>query len=138
MNLKKKILIIEDSSDIQETLTEILETQGFEVESASNGKDGLDRLINRELPELILLDLRMPVMNGEEFRRHQLQIPYLARIPVILMSADSYVSRKANFLKAERVLKKPFRIDDLLDLMDDALQSRNQTMKIPRELALPQ
>ncbi len=121
MNLKKKILIIEDSADIQETLSEILEAQGYSVELASNGKDGMDRLINREPPELILLDLRMPVMGGEEFRKLQLQIPYLSRIPVIVMSADSCVNRRANVLKTERILKKPFHIEDLMNLMKEAL-----------------
>lgn len=127
MNLKKKILIIEDSLDIQDTLSEILEAQGFNVELASNGKDGMDRLINREPPQLILLDLRMPVMNGEEFRRLQLQIPYLSRIPVILMSADSYISRRSASLKTERYLKKPFHIEELMRLMNEAL-SREQVL----------
>lgn len=126
MNLKKKILVIEDSAEIQDTLKLILEGEGFDVEVAANGKDGLDRLINRKPPELILLDLRMPVMSGEEFRRHQLQIPYLSRIPVILMSADSLVHRRAGSLRTERVLKKPFHIEDLLGLMDDALHSRSR------------
>lgn len=121
MNLKKKILIVEDSPDIQEILSGILEAEGFEVEIASNGKDGIDRLINRQPPELILLDLRMPVMDGEEFRKLQLQIPYLSRIPVIIMSADSYVNRRATVLKTERILKKPFHIEDLLTLMEKTL-----------------
>ena len=121
MNLKKKILIIEDSPDIQEILSEILVAQGFDVELASNGKDGMDRLINRNPPELILLDLRMPIMDGTEFRSLQLQIPYLSRIPVIVMSADSCANRRSGTLKTERILKKPFHIEDLLTLMQEAL-----------------
>lgn len=116
--MTKKILIIEDNTDISTALNEVLSDSGFQIEVAANGKEGLDHLINRELPDLILLDLFLPVMTGSEFRFRQLQIPYLAKIPVIAMSADACVKSRCKQLGIESYLKKPFELMELLELVD--------------------
>ena len=116
--MTKKILIIEDNPDISKALYEVLSDSGFQIETASNGKEGLDHIINRDPPDLILLDLFLPVMNGQEFRLRQMKIPYLCKIPVIVMSADACVRSRCRQMNVEHFLKKPFELSDLLDLVN--------------------
>ena len=116
--MTKKILIIEDNEDIASALNQVLSDSGYQIETAKNGKEGLDHLINRELPDLILLDLFLPIMNGFEFRLRQMKIPYLQNIPVIVMSADACVSNRCKQMNVESFLKKPFELGDLLDLVE--------------------
>lgn len=116
--MTKKILIIEDNPDIAKALNEVLSDSGYEIDVASNGKEGLDHLINRELPDLILLDLFLPVMNGVEFRLRQMKIPYLSQIPVVAMSADACVKNRCKQLHIEQFLKKPFELVDLLAVVN--------------------
>lgn len=115
--MTKKILIIEDNEDISRALNEVLSDSGYQIETAVNGKEGLDHLINRELPDLILLDLFLPVMNGFEFRMRQMKIPYLQNIPVIVMSADACVRNRCKLMHIENFLKKPFELEDLLEIV---------------------
>lgn len=114
MDDHKKILIIEDNEDIAVVLKEVLNDIGHHVELANNGKDGLDHLINRGLPDLIILDFSMPIMSGVEFRKRQLEIPYLATIPVIVISADACVKQRAHLAHVEHYMRKPFELNELL------------------------
>lgn len=116
--MTKKILIIEDNEDIALALNQVLSDSGYQIETATNGKEGLDHLINRELPDLILLDLFLPVMNGFEFRLRQMKIPYLQNIPIIVMSADAYVGNRCKQMHLTSFLKKPFELGDLLELVE--------------------
>lgn len=120
MKTHKKILIIEDNPDISKALAEVLCDLGHEIYTAFNGKAALDLLINKLCPDVILLDLFLPVMNGLEFRKLQLQIPHLARIPVIAMSADAYVHRRCRAGHISHYLKKPFEYDELLSAIENA------------------
>ena len=85
---KKRILVVEDDADVREAIVSGLEHAGFEVVAAADGKMALDLLRHGIVPRAIILDLMMPVMDGWEFRRHQLADPTLAAIPVIVLSAD--------------------------------------------------
>lgn len=116
--MTKKILIIEDNEDIALALNQVLSDSGYEIETATNGKEGLDHLINRELPDLILLDLFLPVMNGFEFRMRQMKIPYLQNIPVIVMSADACIRNRCKQMHIDNFLKKPFELGDLLEIVE--------------------
>jgi CheY-like chemotaxis protein len=81
------ILLVEDDAGIRETLKDVLEDQGYEVVTADNGQAGLERLREIGKPSLILLDLMMPVMNGEEFLSAVRENQDLASIPVVAVSA---------------------------------------------------
>jgi CheY-like chemotaxis protein len=112
------ILIIDDDSSIREMLRLFLELKGYTVASAINGRDALDYLgRSSELPQLILLDLMMPVMSGAEFRAAQRQNPAFAEIPVALVSADANLRDSAPFLNAEAYLPKPIDFDLLLTIV---------------------
>jgi len=105
----KRVLVVEDDDDIRSTLAELLESEGYEVTSAADGRQGLARALERP-PDLILLDLMMPVMNGWEFREEQKRDPSIAGVPVVVVSAVSRAS-----IDASEVIAKPFSIDDVLD-----------------------
>jgi DNA-binding response OmpR family regulator len=86
----KKILTIDDDEDIRSSISERLEMEGFETVWAKNGRVALEYLRatnDADLPDLILLDFMMPIMNGQEFYREKMKIPRLARIPVVVMTA---------------------------------------------------
>ena len=109
------ILIIEDESLIRSVLTEILEDEGYCVASAANGLAALTYLHScAERPQLILLDLGMPIMTGWEFRKEQLYDPNLAGIPVIVMSALPNLDQSAAVLGVAGCLDKPIDINLLL------------------------
>ena len=81
------ILIVDDDTDVRETLCDVLEDEGYRVAGACNGKEALDALIQADHVCLVLLDLMMPVMSGHEFLVKHKADPKLAEIPVVVMSA---------------------------------------------------
>lgn len=91
---KQKICIIEDEPFIQEIYKKALENFGYVVFSAFDGKEGLD-LLKKEAPDLALVDLMMPVMNGFELMEIREKDPELSKIPVVILSnADDNDSLK--------------------------------------------
>lgn len=89
------ILLVDDNSDILEVIRVILETEGYRVATASNGVEALEQLRDGLVPQLVILDLSMPVMNGWEFRDQQLADPALRDIPTIIYSAVGSVQRES-------------------------------------------
>jgi CheY-like chemotaxis protein len=108
------ILLVEDDDLTRDALTTLLEAAGYRVIPAAHGREALDRLRDGETPSLILLDLWMPVMDGRTFRKHQLQSPSLAPIPVLLLSAEDNLARTAASLGAAGYFPKPIGIEMLL------------------------
>ena len=83
----KRLLVVEDDEDHCATLREILEEEGYWVETAGNGRDALDRLAGAEaLPDLILVDMLMPVMDGWALMAELKKQPVLASVPVLAIS----------------------------------------------------
>jgi two-component system response regulator MprA len=122
-NHHKLILIVDDSVDIREPLQQILEGEGFQIAVAVNGKEGLDYLQStKRLPDLILLDLMMPDMDGFQFRKAQENIPLVGSIPILLMSADANIQYKAIKMGVKGILPKPFQdIDTLIATIEKYL-----------------
>ncbi len=108
-------MLVEDDLAIRETLRELLEGEGYGVQSAENGRDALARLRSSEPPRLILLDLTMPVMDGWAFRRAQRGDPTLSQIPVVVLSADHPLAEKVSDMAVAGYLAKPFELATLLD-----------------------
>ena len=111
------ILIVEDEHDIRAVLTEILEDEGYAVASVPNGLEAL-AFLQEHRPQLILLDLGMPVMTGWEFRQKQRSDPALADIPVIVMSATPHLNQTAAALQAADCLDKPIELNALLGMVE--------------------
>jgi len=108
------ILIVEDEQPIRNVLAEILEDEGYRVVAATNGLEALTYLRQHKPPQLILLDLGMPIMTGWEFCEQQQHDPRIAEIPVVVMSALPDLNRKAAALHVAECLNKPLNIDKLL------------------------
>jgi CheY-like chemotaxis protein len=109
------VLIVEDDADLREMMAQLLTLEGFQTEAVANGKEALEYLRTATRPDLILLDLMMPVMDGWEFRRHQRQDPRLAEVPVIVLSALD--GSRALDVDGTAFLKKPLDFDHLIELV---------------------
>jgi CheY-like chemotaxis protein len=107
------ILLVEDDASIRDTLRELLEDEGYRVLGAENGVEAL-RQLRSCAPHVILLDLMMPVMDGWELRKELQQDSALARIPVVIVSADHMLDQKVGALAAQAYLAKPFELEALL------------------------
>jgi CheY-like chemotaxis protein len=113
------ILVIDDEDMIRDSLIEYLDENGYRATGAVDGRDAFLKLAAvDQRPCVILLDLMMPVMDGKAFRARQLLDPELAEIPVIVLSAHQGVARAASDLKLSDYLAKPFRLDELLRLVN--------------------
>ncbi len=115
--MKKAILVVDDDNDIRVTLAELLELEGFDVLTASNGEEALKAIRSTESRKpihLVLLDLMMPVMNGKEFLSVQRNDPDLSQLPVILLSAGS---RPTDLPSNLTFLKKPLDAEHLLSVI---------------------
>jgi CheY-like chemotaxis protein len=113
------ILVIDDDTDIRKLLTVFLVHNGYTAVPVPHGMAALDHLQWHEpLPELILLDMVMPVMDGAAFRRTQQDDARLANIPVILMTGAENLSVQAPTLSADAYLPKPFDFTTLLKLVE--------------------
>lgn len=104
------LLIVDDDLSICEVLQLTLETLGFEVMTAHNGADALALIKSSPRPCAILLDMMMPVMDGETFLRIRREDSSISGIPVIVITAFSNVKLEG----ADAILRKPVQLDDLL------------------------
>lgn len=105
------ILVVDDEDTIRSMLRLVLESEGFRVATAANGKQALDR-IAQERPGVVLLDLQMPVMNGWELQdRLREEQP---QVPVVFMTAGMRAKVEAERHHAAGYLAKPFDVDELI------------------------
>jgi CheY-like chemotaxis protein len=108
------ILVVDDDYDIREILKFILEAHDYHVDVASDGMDAWKLLTDGNRPGLILLDLMMPRMDGEQFLKKLRSSPFAA-IPVVILSGNSAARKKARDLDAKCCLMKPVEFEELLD-----------------------
>jgi CheY-like chemotaxis protein len=115
-NPNKLILIVDDSLDNQELLKIVLLSQHYNVHCASNGEEALAMLSElNTLPDLILLDAQMPIMDGYEFRIQQNKIERIKDIPVLIMTGDSDINVSRNMNHPFGVLVKPLGISKVIE-----------------------
>lgn len=110
-----QVLVVEDNFEIREVLKEILEVEGLDVLTASNGLEGLAAIQSTERPCFILLDLMMPVMNGYQFLDALVQRPDLYRFGVLVVSAELRPHQGLACMPGVLgCMSKPFELDDVL------------------------
>jgi CheY-like chemotaxis protein len=120
----RSILLVEDDEDFRLGLAELLRSEGYLVTCAANGLEALSYLRSGAAnPSVVLLDLKMPVMSGWDFRAKMLEEPSFASIPVILLSA-ALSQTDLGSLHAAASLRKPFDLRSLLTMLDGTLLDR--------------
>lgn len=112
---RKKIMVIDDDLDFRLAVCELLVDEGFSVSTAKDGESALNNLVHhKDLPDLIIVDIMMPIKSGLEFRREQLQIDEISQIPVMFITGQGYV-------EGESCLLKPFDEREFLDTVKSLL-----------------
>jgi CheY-like chemotaxis protein len=114
--LAPTILIVEDDPDFRYAISQIVRDEGYRVETAPDGRAALDKLRWGLRPRLILLDLRMGIMNGWDFRAEQKKDPALAGIPVVAMTAGRWKQGDLDDFTART--EKPIDLDQLRAILD--------------------
>ncbi len=115
MHAAKNILIIEDDKSIREMMKSVLEIEGYGVMAAENGHQGIMALGNMPPPDVILLDMMMPVMNGWDFMDFLKTNSAGAQIPIIIVSAFAETARS---VKPQAVVNKPVQLKELLTAIE--------------------
>lgn len=115
------MLVIDDELGIRSVLAEALVEEGWEVQSARDGREAL-RVLRAWRPDVILLDLMMPVMDGWAFRKAQRGLPDgLSDVPLIVLSAAREVAAHGVALGAAVALSKPFDLDEVFEAVEQVL-----------------
>ena len=118
------VLVVDDEPNLRQLAKDLLIGHGFSVVSAQHGREALERLCEH-CPDLVLLDLNMPVMDGWEFRAAQARLveSHLVNIPVLILTGADGAPEHAATLNAVGLIEKPFHPDQLLDAVRTALQA---------------
>ena len=113
------VLVVDDDAGIRDALADLLGDEGYTVVTAANGADALQVLRAQPSPRpcVILLDLMMPVMDGQQFYAEQQRDPALASIPTVVVSADMNVKQKAAAF-AGKYLSKPVQVEAVLSTIE--------------------
>ena len=126
--MNPRVLVVEDDVAVRSLLSAVLTRQGLDVESASDGMDGLEKLEHGSF-DLILLDLMMPRVNGLQFLdalKDQPDAP-----PVLVMSAATEYFQGLNGKQVTAVIRKPFDIHELADIVRGALERMTGADALP-------
>ena len=115
---KKRVLVIDDDLPLRGMLAAALRQHGFQVLLAGDGAEG-ERALHIHNPDVVLLDLAMPDVNGWDFLQHLQETGHIGRIPVIVVSAHLRVEPQAILkMGASAILPKPFELEDLIGLIE--------------------
>jgi DNA-binding response OmpR family regulator len=123
----KKILTVDDDEDIRSTISDRLELEGFETVWAKNGRVALEYMkatADKDLPDLILLDYMMPIMNGKEFCLEKARIARLSHIPVVMMTAGGNLVNVMDKIdsKANGYMSKPMDDTTIVNMVRHFLE----------------
>jgi CheY-like chemotaxis protein len=116
---RQTVLVVEDDASIREVISDVLEDKGFRVLPAVNGSDALQQL-EMVRPDVMVLDLLMPVMHGWAFMESYLEKTGGAPIPIVVVSVNPALPRSYNRLGVSRVVSKPFNVDVLAQAVEQA------------------
>jgi DNA-binding response OmpR family regulator len=119
-----RILVVEDDETLRETIGEVMAEDGHAVRLAGDGQHALEQLVTWD-PHIVVLDLMMPKMNAYQFRDAQRRNGTGAHAQVLVLSAVPDLETAANELGADAWLAKPFRLDELVAVVDDLIDRRS-------------
>jgi two-component system, chemotaxis family, chemotaxis protein CheY len=112
------VLVVEDNISVQLSLADLLIDHGCRVAPVQDGQEALEYLRSHPAPDVILLDLLMPRMDGWEFRRQMRREPEWAAIPLVIVSAIADMAAENSPLGAAAYLSKPFDVSELLKAIE--------------------
>jgi len=129
-NDKVKILIVDDEPNIVQTLQDRLEMNDFDVVTACNGQEGLEQAV-KETPDVVLLDVIMPVMDGLEMLEALRKEPSCENVSVVMLTARSQTQdiARANACGIEDYIVKPFDLSELLEKIESIVENRKALVK---------
>ena len=128
----REVLVVEDDTDLRESLSQALRDHGFTVTQAANGQQALDLLNSGVRPGVILLDLMMPILSGWELRDVLRDDPELAQIPQLVISAFVDETEQAVLaLPADDCIRKPFHLRILIDAIERHCQGKSDAPPAP-------
>ena len=113
-----RIFLVDDDPEIRELLADVLRAEGYEVIAAANGHDGLARLRGNPPPDLILLDMMMPIMNGPQFLEACDAAESLRAVPVVVLSAYECADAPVFGGRVVQYLRKPIELESLIALVE--------------------
>ena len=119
----RRVLIVDDEEGFRDGVADLLAMEGYDVSVASDAVEAV-RVLPEFRPEVILLDLRMPHLDGERFLRGMTGLPASRRVPVVLISAKEDLAQIASRTGAAAYLSKPFEAPQLLSLLEKVLPAQ--------------
>jgi CheY-like chemotaxis protein len=120
VNAGPLVLVVEDDQAIRAVIADVLDDRGFRVLTVGNGAEALEEL-DRFVPDVVVLDLLMPVMHGWAFMESYADKTNGASIPIVVVSVNPVLPRSFDRLGVRRCIGKPFAVDDLIGAVEDAL-----------------
>ena len=129
MDIRRRVVYIEDEQEMIDLVKLILHRRGFEILGANGGREGLD-LVRRELPDLVLLDLMMPDMDGWDVYQQMKADESTQGIPVIVVTAKAQSIDKVlglHIAKVDDYISKPFSPQELVDSVEKVLKRHQET-----------
>jgi DNA-binding response OmpR family regulator len=122
--MAKLLFVVEDEEDINDSVSEVLRDHGFSVISARDGSDAFALLLaSTPPPDLVLLDLSMPVVDGATFLAGKAKVPSIADVPVLVLTASRSEVSSPDVIG---LIRKPFCVDELIRTIESA-PSRGET-----------
>ena len=119
MEKRLTILVVDDDDAIRDVVSTLLAEEGYEVVTAASGEEALAVLDHGE-PSLVMLDMRMPVMDGWQFAE-QLRQRFDGRVPVVVMTAAVDAAKRAEQVSAAAAVSKPFELDEMVRLVRELI-----------------
>jgi CheY-like chemotaxis protein len=119
--VQKKILIVEDEYDIASTMTLVLEMENYEIRHCYNGIQALDILASEALPDMIISDIMMPLMDGYGFTKAVRDLKKYDKIPILLTSAAKLDEKRVNIKAIQGFIHKPFDLDTFIGIVEGVL-----------------
>jgi CheY-like chemotaxis protein len=116
--MTRRVLVVDDDADMRHAINEVLVEQGLVVDTASDGREALERA-EAQRPALVILDITLPILDGYAVAA-SLQRRY-GRLPILAMTADGRAPQKARRVGAYAYLRKPFELDDLVRMVERGL-----------------
>ena len=121
--MPRRVLVVDDDEAIRDLLDDVLELEGYESRCAPDGEAAL-AVAADWTPDVIVLDLMMPKMDGWQFREAQRGVPHLRDVPVLVVSASQRARDAYHELGAAAVVAKPFDLDELIGAIDRLANQR--------------